>query len=54
MFWTLVLQYKPAQGGLANWASLDALFTAGAVADEQRYNFLNDCCAGKLIHIQES
>ena len=43
-FWTLVVQYKRAQGGLANWASFDVLFTDGAAADEQRYSFLNDCC----------
>ena len=44
MFWALVVQHKRAQGGLANWESIDALFTDGAEADERRYDFLNDCC----------
>ena len=43
-FWSLVVQHKRAQGGLANWESFDVLFTDGAVADERRYDFLNDCC----------
>ena len=39
-FWSLVVQHKRAQGGLANWESFDVLFTDGAVADERRYDFL--------------
>ena len=38
------MQHKRAQGGLRNWQSFDALFTDGDVADECRYDFLNDCC----------
>ena len=38
------MQHKRAQGGLANWEGFDVLFIDDAVADEHRYNFLNDCC----------